>query len=146
MMYYVRWLIYRRFRLAAELRHNAKKLLHHQRDLLTKEGSDDLQKHIDQLAQVMCSPYNRSDLDAAIEKLQQVGSHRLIAYKSPGIRENVEVCLFAVGIAMGIRTFFFQPMGIPTGSMQPTLYGITHAKWSRQKRFRELFLDFLKSG
>ena len=27
MIYYVRWLIYRRFRLAAELRHNAKKLL-----------------------------------------------------------------------------------------------------------------------
>ena len=144
MMYYVRWLIYRRFRLAAELRHNAKKLLHHQRDLLTKEGSDDIQKHIDQLAQVMCSPYNRSDIDAAIEKLQQVGSHRLIAYKSPGIRENVEVCLFAVGIAMGIRTFFFQPMGIPTGSMQPTLYGITHAKMEQAEEIPGTVSGFFK--
>ncbi len=41
------------------------------------------------------------------------------------IRENVEVLFVAIAAAMGIRAYFFQPFKIPTGSMQPTLYGIT---------------------
>lgn len=41
------------------------------------------------------------------------------------IRENVEVMLVVMAVALGFRTYFFQPYQIPTGSMQPTLYGIT---------------------
>ena len=40
-------------------------------------------------------------------------------------RENFEVAVVAVVVAMGLRTYFIQPFKIPTGSMQPTLYGIT---------------------
>jgi signal peptidase I len=39
-------------------------------------------------------------------------------------RENVEVFLVAIVIAAGVRAYFLQPFKIPTGSMQPTLYGI----------------------
>ena len=107
MMYYIRWLIYRRFRLAAELRHNAKKLLQHQKDLLTTEGLDDIQNQIDYLTKVMRSPYSREELDAATEKLQQTGSHRLIPYKNAGIRENVEV--FVCGRHRDGYSYIFLP-------------------------------------
>lgn len=44
----------------------------------------------------------------------------------PGeIAENVEVFFVAIVIALGIRAYIAQPFQIPTGSMQPTLNGIT---------------------
>ncbi len=48
--------------------------------------------------------------------------------KHPKMREWVEVLFVALGAAMAIRAYFFQPFKIPTGSMQPTLYGITMRK------------------
>ena len=39
-------------------------------------------------------------------------------------RENFDVVVVAVGVAMAFRAYFYQPFKIPTGSMQPTLYGI----------------------
>jgi signal peptidase I len=40
-------------------------------------------------------------------------------------RENFEVLVVALGVAMAFRAYFYQPFQIPTGSMQPTLYGIS---------------------
>lgn len=41
-----------------------------------------------------------------------------------GLRENLEVVVVAIAVAMAFRTYFIQPFKIPTGSMQPTLYGV----------------------
>ncbi len=44
-----------------------------------------------------------------------------------GFRENLEVIVVAIAVAMAFRTYFLQPFKIPTGSMQPTLYGIHYS-------------------
>lgn len=48
----------------------------------------------------------------------------------PGVRENIEVLLVALAVAMAFRCYFLQPFKIPTGSMQPTLYGIHYTPQS----------------
>lgn len=130
MFYYLRWLISKRVRNAAELRHHGQKLLNHQKDLLSQEDAKEVQSAIDKLRNILKIDYNKTNLNKAIKELEEIGSNKLIQYRNPKMRENIEVGLFAVAIAMSIRTFFFQPMGIPTGSMQPTLYGITEGKLS----------------
>ena len=39
-------------------------------------------------------------------------------------REWFDVLVVALSVAMAFRAYFYQPFKIPTGSMQPTLYGI----------------------
>lgn len=53
-------------------------------------------------------------------------AERLMPPRSfPKWRENVEVLVVAISLAMACRTYFIQPFKIPTGSMQPTLNGVT---------------------
>jgi signal peptidase I len=68
-----------------------------------------------------------------------------------GWRENFDVLVVAIGVAMAFRAYFYQPFKIPTGSMQPTLYGI-HTEtlpperqgWSDCQPFR--FAKWLMTG
>jgi len=63
-------------------------------------------------------------LDAAADRLAQCVSR---IYPTPSyakVRENLEILVVALVVAMAFRTYFVQPFKIPTGSMQPTLYGI----------------------
>lgn len=55
-----------------------------------------------------------------IRRTRHVYPHK----NNPRIREYVEILVVAISVAMAFRTFFVQPFKIPTGSMEPTLYGI----------------------
>ena len=71
-----------------------------------------------------------------MEKLEAAANKWLKPYPNATWRENVEVLLVALAVAMGIRTFFLQPFKIPTGSMQPTLFGVTSENLLNQPDFK----------
>lgn len=62
-------------------------------------------------------------LGAALEAAEAAIASAAPARPLPGARELVETLVVALGVAMTFRAFFFQPFKIPTGSMQPTLFG-----------------------
>jgi signal peptidase I len=64
-------------------------------------------------------------VSSTVRQASDMCKHVRKLLKSQRDRDNVEVFLVAIVVAMGIRTFFLQPFKIPTGSMQPTLFGVT---------------------
>ena len=106
-----------------EMLHAARKMLCYKRDLLKPA---DLQRVEGDLVRLETA-LRRRDRPAVEEASHELGrffEERIPTPKNPELRENCEVFLVAIVIALGIRTFFLQPFTIPTGSMQPTLNGI----------------------
>jgi len=55
------------------------------------------------------------------EALEGASHDYLSKYTKSNLRQNIEALVFAVVLALLIRTFVFQPFKIPSGSMIPTL-------------------------
>jgi len=102
---------------------NARKLLDYKRDLLSDDTRADFQATIDRLEKAV-KERDRAGVEEAARQLDKQWSEYLPPAADAAWRENCEVFLVAIVIAIGVRTFFLQPFTIPTGSMQPTLNGI----------------------
>ena len=104
------------------LRH-ARKYLRYKHDKLSSADREQIVAEMQTLRESLRSR-DRQKVHTAAETLDKT-LHKLtpVTWESHW-RENCEVILVAIVIAVGIRSYFLQSFKIPTGSMQPTLNGI----------------------
>jgi signal peptidase I len=107
------------------MRRHVQKLFDHQRDILSVQAVQAIEAAIAELHQTLRATKDKATLEKQMESLEAIANKWLKPYPNAAWRENIEVLLVALAVAMGIRTFFLQPFKIPTGSMQPTLFGVT---------------------
>jgi len=119
------WLLSKTVRQATAMRKHVEKLLNHQRDVLSPPAIEAILAAMSSCQMAVANNADKAALETQMENLEQAANKWLRPYPNAAWRENVEVLLVALAVAMGIRTFFLQPFKIPTGSMQPTLYGVT---------------------
>lgn len=121
----IRWFLSKTVRQATEMRRHVYKLMRAQCDLLSPQAVEAITVSCKALQNTVAATTDTKQIETAMEELEKVANKWLKPYPAAAVRENIEVFLVAIAVAMGIRTFCLQPFKIPTGSMQPTLYGIT---------------------
>ncbi|MES2709100.1 MAG: signal peptidase I [Verrucomicrobiota bacterium] len=109
---------------ADNLSKGVKKFVQYNQDLMTPEKVarvSALRAEFDQAVRE-----RNKETAEAVEKEMVASCEKAVPnYKSSPLKENIEVIIVAIVVALGIRAYFLQPFKIPTASMQPTLNGIT---------------------
>lgn len=124
------------------LRH-ARHCRHMREDVASKETLDQLLKTETDLADAITAR-DTVKIEKGYEAVHQAMLRVSPAKSYSGLRENLEVVVVAVAVAMAFRAYCLQPFKIPTGSMQPTLYGIHHTPQDGKGIFDVALLQYVK--
>ncbi len=122
----LRWLISRDYRKASELRAIVRKHFRHQSDVLPTAHRDAIATGLTEFEATVARPEVKGpEIQAAADKLEGIANKWLQRYPNASFRDNAESFLGTFALVFAVKTFFLSPMQIPTGSAQPTYYGIT---------------------
>lgn len=124
-MHLFRWLTSRTVRKADELEDAVRKILNHQRDLLTSNAVDAVEGALASFRNTVRGGAARGEIEEQAQTLELVANKWLRPYPNHSLRDNVLMLLEIAVLIVGSRAFIVQPMVIPTGSAQPTLWGVT---------------------
>lgn len=123
-----RWLYYwtsRTYRQSGEVGEAVRKLLELQREDLTPAAVAQLESALANLKQRLNGPRDPEGWNQAAEGVMEAGRKWIRTYPNSSLREYAIMGLELIILVLGSRAFLIQPMEIPTGSAQPTLWGIT---------------------
>ncbi len=110
-----------------KVKNRAKQILSQTKSLLNKNSSKIspesvavVNRKINGLEEALIGG-NTEDIARKTDELEGASADYLAKFAKSKLRQNVEALIFAVALALLIRTFVFQPFKIPSGSMIPTL-------------------------
>ena len=105
----------------------AERVHHFRRDLLSPQENHQLLAAAGEVKARLAEKADAGKLKLSLEKLEGVlraTGGRI--YPTSSLVENVEFFLVAAIVILGLRAYFVQPFKIPTNSMWPSYYGMTH--------------------
>ena len=114
----LRWFLSGTVRQATDMCKHVEKLLNAQRDILPESALIAVTPVVADTRESIRLGADDATLRQKMEELEKIVAKWIKPYPNSEWRENIEVFLVAIVVAMAIRTFFLQPFKIPTGSMQ----------------------------